>query len=400
MLGGEEFVLVLPETDVDEAAALAEKLRMLVMREPIDIEQAEPVSVTISAGVAGGIGQLMRVEDLVRHADTAMLSAKGLGRNQVFVFAEPNEESRVPRAPISAEGRASALEIGRAARTAAEQMIQSVIEPLPHYRGKPSELIAVIATTMAGHLALPQAEIDRIRVASLLHDVGKVAIPEAILDKPAPLTGAEWQSVIQHPRIGQLFLEQAGSLCDAVPIILHTTSGSEAAATPTGGGARHPAGRPDRGRRRCLRRDVHDRPYRPPSAMSPRSTSSVDTQDSSSTLPSWSSSATCSPAACAVSTMTASTSGAPTTWAALDRRVAAARRAATDPAAGWEPRPAERGVELRRRRRWEGALDPSSRVPWGRSADPFAEVPPAHRPGRPRQTEQFRRSGLGVGTLA
>ena len=219
--GGEEFVLVLPETDVDEAAALAEKLRMLVMREPIDIEQSEPVTVTISAGVAGGMGQQMRVEDLVRHADTAMLSAKGLGRNQVFVFAEPSEESRVPRAPISSEGRASAMEIGRAARVAAEQMLHSVIEPLPHYRGKPSELIAIIATTMAGQLALPQAEIDRIRVASLLHDVGKIAIPEAILDKPAALTGAEWQSVIQHPRIGQLILEQAGSLRDAVPIILH-----------------------------------------------------------------------------------------------------------------------------------------------------------------------------------
>ena len=219
--GGEEFVLVLPETDVDEAAALAEKLRMLVMREPIDIEQQEPVNVSISIGVAGGLGQQMRVEELIRHADTAMLSAKGLGRNQVFVFAEPDENARVPRAPISTEGRASALEIGRAARVAAEQMLHSVIEPLPHYRGKPSELIAVIATTMAGHLALPQQEIDRIRVASLLHDVGKVAIPEEILDKPAPLTGAEWQSVIQHPRIGQLILEQAGSLRDAVPIILH-----------------------------------------------------------------------------------------------------------------------------------------------------------------------------------
>ncbi|HEY8167930.1 MAG TPA: diguanylate cyclase [Candidatus Limnocylindrales bacterium] len=219
--GGEEFVLVLPETDVDEAAALAEKLRMLVMREPIDIEQAEPVSVTISAGVAGGGGQLLRVETLVRHADMAMLSAKGLGRNQVFVFAEPDEDSRVPRAPISAEGRASALEIGQAARVAAEAMLHSVIDPLPHYRGRPSELIATVATTMAGHLALPQPEIDRIRVASLLHDVGKVAIPEEILEKPAPLTGAEWQSVVQHPRIGQLILEQAGSLRDAVPIILH-----------------------------------------------------------------------------------------------------------------------------------------------------------------------------------
>ena len=45
--------------------------------------------------------------------------------------------------------------------------------------------------------------------------------PDAILDKPAPLTSAEWRSVVQHPRIGQVILEHAAALRDAVPIILH-----------------------------------------------------------------------------------------------------------------------------------------------------------------------------------
>ena len=219
--GGEEFILVLTETDVQEAAGLAEKLRMLVMRERIDIEADTPVGVTISIGIAGGAGKQVRFDTIVRDADAAMFSAKNLGRNQTYVFAEPDEDSRIPRAPISAEGRASAAEIGRAARAAAEELLHAVVEPLPHYRGKPSELIAAVATAMARHLDLPQAEVDRIRVASLLHDVGKVAVPQHILDKPAALTNAEWQSVVQHPRIGQLILEQAGSLRDAVPIILH-----------------------------------------------------------------------------------------------------------------------------------------------------------------------------------
>ena len=62
---------------------------------------------------------------------------------------------------------------------------------------------------------------DRLQVAALLHDVGKVAIPAAVLDKPAPLTTAEWRTVVQHPRIGQVILEQAAALKDAVPLILH-----------------------------------------------------------------------------------------------------------------------------------------------------------------------------------
>ena len=113
------------------------------------------------------------------------------------------------------------MEIGRQARDAATDVLTSFIAPLPHYRGQPSALIAAIVVEMARQLELPEAEIDRIRVAALLHDVGKVAVPEAILDKPAALTSAEWRTVVQHPRIGQVILEHAAALRDAVPIILH-----------------------------------------------------------------------------------------------------------------------------------------------------------------------------------
>jgi HD-GYP domain-containing protein (c-di-GMP phosphodiesterase class II) len=150
-----------------------------------------------------------------------MYSAKSLGRNQTYIFAEPDEDARVPRAPISAAGRLRAMELGRAARDAATATITAVISPLPHYRGQPSALIASIVVAMARTLDLPPAEIDRIRTAALLHDVGKVAVPQEILDKPAALTSAEWRSVVQHPRIGQVILEQAAALKDAVPIILH-----------------------------------------------------------------------------------------------------------------------------------------------------------------------------------
>ncbi len=58
-------------------------------------------------------------------------------------------------------------------------------------------------------------------MAALLHDLGKVAVPADILDKPGALTSGEWRTVVQHPRIGQVILEQAAALKDAVPIILH-----------------------------------------------------------------------------------------------------------------------------------------------------------------------------------
>jgi diguanylate cyclase (GGDEF)-like protein len=219
--GGEEFMLILTETDVEEGAALSEKLRKRVERLTFNVEGNTALSVTISIGIVGGSGQKLRMDTLVRDADAAMYSAKALGRNQTYIFEEPDEDARVPRAPISDAGRLRAMEIGLRARQAATDMLTSYIAPLPHYRGQPSALIAAIVVEMARQLQLPEVEVDRIRVAALLHDVGKVAVPQEILDKPAPLTSAEWRTVVQHPRIGQVILEHAAALRDAVPIILH-----------------------------------------------------------------------------------------------------------------------------------------------------------------------------------
>ncbi len=218
--GGEEFMLILTETNVEDGAALTEKLRTLVQRQRFQID-GNDIAVTISIGIAGGSGANLRMETLIRDADAAMYSAKALGRNQTYIFAEPDDDARVPRAPISAAGRARAMEIGQQARDAATVALTSVLAPLPHYRGQPSALIASIVVTLARQLQLPDPEIDRLRVAALLHDVGKVAVPEEILEKPSALTSAEWRTVVQHPRIGQVILEQAAALKEAVPIILH-----------------------------------------------------------------------------------------------------------------------------------------------------------------------------------
>ena len=126
-----------------------------------------------------------------------MYAAKSLGRNQTYVFREPDDGARVPGAPISSAGRSKALEIGAIGRRAAEIALSELITPLPHYGGRPSSLIATIAVELARDLTLPPQEVERIRVASLLHDIGKIALPSEILEKPAPLTtpsGASFDS--------------------------------------------------------------------------------------------------------------------------------------------------------------------------------------------------------------
>ncbi len=219
--GGEEFMLILPETTPEDAVGLAEKLRNLVAAGPMRIAGDQTIRTTISIGIAGGVGSQLQLDMLVDRADAAMYAAKSLGRNRTYLYRELDEEAPVRRAPISAAHRAQATAIGRWASDTATQALASVLAPQPHHRGRPSDMIASLATGLALEMGLPREEIERIRVASLLHDLGKIAIPDEILDKPSSLTDGEWQTIGQHPRIGQVILEQASSLREAIPVVLH-----------------------------------------------------------------------------------------------------------------------------------------------------------------------------------
>ncbi len=219
--GGEEFMLILPETMPDEAVEMAERVRNLVAQAPLVIAHQQRIGVTISIGVAGGRGSILQVDALVDQADAAMYAAKSLGRNRTYRYRELDENAPVRRAPISADRRTAAAAIGQWANDTATEALASVLAPQPHHRGRPSDMIASLATGMALELGLPREEIERVRIAALLHDLGKLAVPPEILDKPSTLSEGEWRAVGEHPRIGQVILEQATGLREAIPVVLH-----------------------------------------------------------------------------------------------------------------------------------------------------------------------------------
>jgi diguanylate cyclase (GGDEF)-like protein len=103
--GGEEFMLILPETMPDEAVEVAERLRDMVAQTPLLIARQQSTNVTISLGIAGGRGSELQVDALVDQADAAMYAAKSLGRNRTYVYRELDEEAPVRRAPISPDRR-------------------------------------------------------------------------------------------------------------------------------------------------------------------------------------------------------------------------------------------------------------------------------------------------------
>jgi len=223
--GGEEFLLVMPETDLDGGLASAESLRRILGRTPLTIETSSgrtQISVTISIGVTGHLGERsLDIDALLRDADGALYEAKEQGRDRVQAHRPFSENTGLTRATIDARARQEAAKIGKAAFLASSDLLLGALSEREGWAGGASDLIANLAAELGRAIGLPDADIERIRTASLLHDLGKLAIPDEILSKPGPLSPPEWRTIVEHPKIGQVVLEQAGAIRDAAAIVLH-----------------------------------------------------------------------------------------------------------------------------------------------------------------------------------
>jgi putative nucleotidyltransferase with HDIG domain len=90
----------------------------------------------------------------------------------------------------------------------------------PYTRGH-SERVAMLAAMIAEALGQPKEQVERIRVAGIVHDIGKIGVPEHILTKPDRLTDEEFAIIKTHPEVGYSILESVHELVDVMPAVLH-----------------------------------------------------------------------------------------------------------------------------------------------------------------------------------
>jgi diguanylate cyclase (GGDEF)-like protein/putative nucleotidyltransferase with HDIG domain len=194
-VGGEELAILAPDTDEHGAYVLAERLRA-------EIEQAfEPEGageLTASFGIVSFPIHGQTAATLLTAADQALYAAKRLGRNRsVISSAEvPGILARAPR-----EGDESHVELA-ALLDMAEALDVREAGNATHSRrvGRYAELIA-------RELGLRPEAVERVRIAGILHDVGRVGVPDELLRKSGPLTDEEWEWVREHPAVGARMLE-------------------------------------------------------------------------------------------------------------------------------------------------------------------------------------------------
>ena len=191
-LGGEEFALIVPGTDSRGGYVLAERLRTTLRA----AFASEPVPITLSVGVAHYPAHGGSVELLLRSADAALYAAKALGRDRCVVYTFELEDTLARMDGREAPGQVGLL------LTLSELLDMRKPDTVRH-----SQTVARYAERVARELGLPPERVARIRLAGLLHDIGKVGIPDTIVAHPGPLDVDERDEMRGHPEIGARLIE-------------------------------------------------------------------------------------------------------------------------------------------------------------------------------------------------
>ena len=120
-------------------------------------------------------------------------------------------------------GQAVTAMVGQAsgASRSAVAALAAAIDARDNYTHSHSEQVVSLACEVAGRLGLDDAEVERVRDGAMLHDVGKVAIPNEILFKEGPLDPREWSIMREHPAIGERILMQTPDLAPIAPLVRH-----------------------------------------------------------------------------------------------------------------------------------------------------------------------------------
>jgi diguanylate cyclase (GGDEF)-like protein/putative nucleotidyltransferase with HDIG domain len=195
--GGGEYVLILPETDKHEAFLMAEDL-LGQIRESIETPNGP---ITASIGVAAYPDHGDRVNDLLGAADEAMRAAKALGRDRAVLYS-----AEVTSTLGLAAGRRN---IESQAQLATVLSLAEALDQRDTSTAKHSQTVGRLSEMMAIQLGCEDAHVERVRLAGVLHDIGKIGVPDSILQKPGALTDEEWAQMRRHPELGARILSSS-----------------------------------------------------------------------------------------------------------------------------------------------------------------------------------------------
>ncbi len=214
--GADELAVLLPDTELDGAVACAQRLL-----HRLEAEEVPGIGhLTVSAGAAQH-QRLGSVEALLGRAGAGLDRARRAGGGRVDAGL----------ATVGAGDGEAGLHNPHA--DVIEALAVTLLER-DRYTGEHSESVVAMARIVARTIGLALPEIERIGTAALLHDIGKVAIPDHILNKPAKLSDEEWVLMREHPVIGWRILRAIPGLGAVARIVRHEHESFDGSGYPDG----------------------------------------------------------------------------------------------------------------------------------------------------------------------
>ena len=236
-MGGEEFNVILPGVETQGAMAAAERIRKALEEEELDTIG----HITASIGVATFLEHSDNIDDILELTDQAMYTSKRNGRNRVTLAKPISETSwqevaintftdilsrhNIPINPDVTEEIRNKLkntenEVPKEVLYSVADMLTQSYNPL-HHKGTVKSKV-LLAVSLAKRFDLPKDEIDKLKIAMLLYDIGNLMLPQELLQKTTPLTEEERNHIKEHPIIAaREILQPISYIQDILPIIEH-----------------------------------------------------------------------------------------------------------------------------------------------------------------------------------
>lgn len=199
--GGDEFMVILPNASLENAVRCARRLQVRFSDEDFGGPGRQSVPIYVSCGLASFPQDGTEVLELVAIADANLYAAKAQGKGKINARTVDVMDSGIPQV----EG----LDLLRS--------LVIAVDNKDRYTRRHSEEVTAYSLMIAQALGLPEEMKRSIHVCGLLHDLGKIGVPDRILRKPGHLEPDEVAVMNQHPVIGALIVSSIPEMQDVVP---------------------------------------------------------------------------------------------------------------------------------------------------------------------------------------
>ena len=226
--GGEEFIIISPAVDRSKVQIMAQRILDAIALYSFGNKE-HTVKLKLSAAVVSyPDSSIAHGIDLINSADKILSKVKAEGGNKVFsTYDLSRKKAAVPEGVEPTDVRFLKERIDKLNRSGKQSLVEFIfafaktIELKDHYTGEHVENTVHYSTELARRLHLPPDELENIREASVLHDLGKIGISDEILHKKAKLTKKEFDVIKQHPQIAADIIRPIQFMHDIIPLILY-----------------------------------------------------------------------------------------------------------------------------------------------------------------------------------